>query len=391
MPTAVVIIPTYNERENIDKLIPVLADVFAPITTYKMKVLVVDDTSPDGTAEVVKQLQKKYSFLELFINHTKAGLGAAYLKGMAHAFGELKADVVFEFDADFSHDPSKIPLFLKAIDDGADMVLGSRYIKGGSIPANWGLHRKFLSVVGNLFIMGLMTNFRIRDWTGGYRALTKEVYEAVRPHLTSQRFSGYTFQIGFLYNAVKQNFKIVEVPFHFVDRTVGLSKMGPEYIKNILIYIFKVRLLELWKNRIIRFALVGGTGAAIQLTSLHIYRGFIPQVGPLTAFQVATLLSIETAIISNFILNNFFTFSDRSLALLQVPAKFVQFNLASMGSVFIQFLLSSGGEYFIGLFTLLTLPFGASIDTGFVYAVAGILLGMGWNFFAYSRLVWKQK
>ena len=152
MKSGIVIIPTYNERENIQKVVPILLEVFKKSPNWNMGILVVDDTSPDKTYEVVSQLSKKNPRVHLLVNKKKSGLGGAYLKGMAEAFGNLHADVVFEFDADLSHDPTKIPAFLKKLDEGYDMVLGSRYIAGGGIPQDWGWYRKILSVWGNLFI-----------------------------------------------------------------------------------------------------------------------------------------------------------------------------------------------------------------------------------------------
>ncbi|MFZ1721136.1 MAG: glycosyltransferase family 2 protein [Microgenomates group bacterium] len=384
MKHAVVIIPTYNERENIQAVVPALQEVFETVQNWKMSILVVDDTSPDKTYEVVTELSKTHKNLFLLKNLKKSGLGGAYLKGMEEAFGEMKADVIFEFDADLSHDPKKIPLFLEAIDNGADMVLGSRYIPGGSIPQNWGLHRKFLSVVGNIVIATILTNFSIRDWTTGYRAISKKVYERVHKALHTEQFSGYTFQIGFLHAAVKNNFKIVEVPFNFSDRTIGHSKLGPEYIKNTLLYIMRVRMQDLFQNRIFKFALVGGVGALIQLTSLQLWRTIAP-------FQLAFFLSIETAIISNFVLNNSWTFSDRKLETKEIPKKFLQFNFTSGGSILIQQLVAIFGELLIGLYTLFIIPIIMfPFDTGTLFALVGILLGMSWNFFAYTKFIWKS-
>jgi dolichol-phosphate mannosyltransferase len=385
MKKAILVIPTYNERENIRPLLEVLATVFESITNWKMGVLIVDDTSPDKTYELVKELTKKYSFLDLLINKTKAGLGAAYIKGIDYALGELDADVVFEFDADLSHDPKKIPAFLAELDKGNDLVLGSRYISGGGIPDDWGWHRKFLSIVGNTIITLVFTNFSIRDWTTGYRAITKEVYQAVRPYITSERFSGYTFQIGFLHTAIRLGYKVTEVPFKFVDRTYGQSKLGTEYIKNTLIYIFKARFSEIINHRIFKFAFVGGLGALVQLLSLQVWRLFLP-------FQVAFFLAIETAVVSNFILNNLWTFADRKLEATHLPGKFVQFNLASAGSIFIQQVIALIGEFVFGLQVLFALPLiNLPIETGTIYAVVGIIIGMFWNFFAYNTFIWKQK
>ncbi len=384
MKKAFVIIPTYNERENIAKVIPLLLEVFSKVADWDMNILVVDDNSPDRTSEVVQELQKKSKNIFLLLNPHKSGLGGAYLKAMAKAFDELNADVVFEFDADLSHDPTKIPNFLKKIDQGYDMVLGSRYISGGGIPENWGLHRKLLSVIGNLSIMLVLTDFRIRDWTGGYRAITRKVYEAVHPELHSERFTGYTFQIGFLHKAVKKGFSITEVPFKFVDREVGESKLGMEYIKNTLLYIFRVRTKEILTNRIFKFIVTGSVGALVQLLSLQFWRKSFP-------YEAAYFISLETAILSNFILSNFWTFADRKPKLSQYPSKFAQFNFASAGSIVVQLIIATAGKNLIGLHSLLTVPFiNLEIDTGLIYAVIGILVGMSWNFFAYSRFIWKK-
>ncbi len=385
MKRAVVIVPTYNERENVTKLIPWLTKVFSEIKHWEMEILIVDDTSPDKTYEVVEQLQKEYRHLHLLLNKNKAGLGGAYLRGMEHAFTALKADVAFQFDADLSHDATKIPLFLAKIDEGYDFVLGSRYIKGGSIPNNWGLDRKFFSVVGNLIIMFVFTHFAIRDWTTGFRALKREVYEAVGKELTGERFSGYTFQIGFLHKALRKGFKITEVPFHFVDRTIGESKLGAEYIKNNLMYIFKVRFQEIKEHRIFKFVVVGGTGALIQLLALSLYRQFLN-------YEVASFFAIESAVVSNFILNNVWTFADRKVEVSQLPASFVTFNLASAGSIVIQYAVALGGKLLFGLPTLFMIPFlGKAFDAGQLYAILGILIGMFWNFFAYNKFVWTKK
>jgi len=385
MKKAIVIIPTYNEVGNIAQTLAKINEVFAKIKTWQMQVLVVDDSSPDGTANLVKELQKKYSFLKLFLNKRKAGLGGAYLKGMAEAFNNLGADLVFEFDADLSHDPEKIPSMLAKIDQGSDFVLGSRYIEGGSIPSNWGLHRKFLSVVGNLFIKFIMFDFSIHDWTTGYRAIKKEVYQAVVKEMTSSRFTGYTFQIGFLHQTLRRGFKISEVPFDFKDRVVGKSKIGPEYIKNTLLFLMKVRIQEILQMRLFKFAVVGSIGAVTQLVSLQLWRLILP-------FQLAFFAAIETAVVANFILSNLWTFADRKLKAKEVPASFLKFNLSSGGSIAIQQILAIAGEQTIGLKDIFIIPvLNYPFDTGTLFAIVGILVGMFWNYFAYSTFVWKKK
>lgn len=393
--TAVVIIPTYNERDNIERTVEAVLKAFKSASDWKLSILVVDDTSPDKTYEVVRELHKKHTNVALYLNEEKSGLGGAYLAGMAHAFGKMGADVVFEFDADLSHDPKKIPLFLKSIAAGSEMVLGSRYIPGGSMPPNWGIHRKFMSVAANLLISTVFFNFKIRDWTSGYRAITKRVYEAVHPLLHSGLFSGYTFQIGFLYYALRKGFAIdPNIAYHFIDRTAGESKMGPEYLVKPLMFIFQMRLREIMAMRVFKFLVVGATGAAVQLSSLMLYRFLLPDfsAGFLTNFFVASFLSIESAIIVNFILNNGWTFADRQLEKGKKLLKFLQFNLTSAGSIVIQLGLAALGEAMIGLKPLFTLPvINFTIESGLVFAVTGILLGMGWNFFAYNKFIWKKK
>ena len=173
---AVVIIPTFNEKGNIEKLIEILeTDIFPAIKNYNMSILVADDSSPDGTASVVRDLMKKWENIDISIGE-KRGLGAAYVRGMSYAIQNLNADVMFEMDADLFHDPAKIPDFLEKIDEGYDYVIGTRYSEGGSIPSDWGIHRKILSVYGNMFIRLLFGRKGIHDWTGGYKAVKKEVF-----------------------------------------------------------------------------------------------------------------------------------------------------------------------------------------------------------------------
>jgi len=224
----VVILPTYNEKDNIGKLID-------EIKKYPVDILVVDDSSPDGTADVVRK--KK---VNLLINKEKQGLGKAYLTGMKHAVEKLKADVLIQMDADFSHDPSLLPEFLKEIKKN-DMVLGSRYIKGGSIPKNWSVYRKFLSYFGNLFIR-FSLGWKIHDWSTGYRAVRKEVYENLKKEMEDEMHYGYTFQVVFLYKALHRDFMVKEIPLNFKNRKHGESKLGPEYLKNTFKYILKTKL-----------------------------------------------------------------------------------------------------------------------------------------------------
>jgi dolichol-phosphate mannosyltransferase len=391
----VVIIPTYNEAGNVATTTKALVRVFDSCKDYDMHILFVDDSSPDGTAKQIELLIKKYPFVHILNNKRKGGLGHAYKKGFAYAIDKLNADIFIQFDSDLQHDETVIPDMLSSLRDGSDMVLGARYIAGGSIPQAWPKYRKFLSVAGNWFIRVVMLYFSVHDWTTGYRAIKRNVAEQILPNMGNSAFNGYTYQIGFLVKSIQAGFKVSEIPFHFRDRLEGSSKLGPEYIFNTMRYIMKVRIDQIIHNRIFKFVMVGGFGTVVQLVALHFYRLiFTSPMGPISAYQFALILAIETAIVSNFTWNNLWTFKDRKLTALQVPLKFVQFNLASGGSLLFQFVIASVGERFIGLFTLFSFQLSSidiSIDTGLVYAVVGILVGMFWNFFAYNKLIWKKK
>jgi putative flippase GtrA len=187
---------------------------------------------------------------------------------------------------------------------------------------------------------------------------------------------------------------VAEVPFKFKDRTKGKSKLGPEYIKNTLLYIFKVRLQEIFNNRIFKFLVVGGIGTIVQLITLQLFRAIIPFFDwyIITNYLLSAFLSIEIAIASNFALNNTWTFADRKIKLSKWPAKFFQFNLTSAGSILIQLIVATAGEKLFGFFVLFTLPLiNLPFDTGTLYVMIGIILGLFWNFFAYNKFIWKKK
>lgn len=370
----IIIIPTYNERENVGRLIEHLEDrIFPKINNqFDMHILVVDDSSPDGTADIVKKIQKKYDNVHLLLNKQKSGLGGAYLKGMIHAVDNLSADIMFEMDADFSHDPKVIPQFLQKINQGYDLVLGSRYIPGGSIPNDWGWHRKLMSKLGNLTIRIVITKFDIYDWTTGYRAIKKALFQSLRDEMKRAEFSGYTWQIGFLHKTVRKGFKVAEVPIQFVDRTFGQSKLGFEYIKNTLAYIIGIRFREL--ERIFKFGIVGFIGFLINYSAMEI---FVNAFGMQPYF--ATALGAELAIISNFTLNNIWTFKESKFtSFKQILPKFAVFNMTSLGAIVIQFLVEWIGVKLAGE-SLYRLYFFIALAIVIVY-----------NYTMYTKIIWKK-
>ena len=238
MQKAVIIIPTYNERHNIGPLLDALESVFKNITDYEMAILVYDSNSPDKTAEVVQSYQKKFSNIFLVIEEKKSGLGNAYIKAMHYAETVLSADIVFEFDADGSHRPEYLPMMMQEFSKGAEVVLGSRYVKGGSIPADWALNRKLLSVMGNR-ISQLVLSFKIKDYTTGFRGTRMTFLKKI--NLNNLRSKGYAYKIELLWRLFLLGAVIKEFPIHFVDRKEGDSKLPKNNMLESLRLIFYLR------------------------------------------------------------------------------------------------------------------------------------------------------
>ncbi|OGY09820.1 MAG: hypothetical protein A2700_01580 [Candidatus Blackburnbacteria bacterium RIFCSPHIGHO2_01_FULL_44_64] len=238
----VILIPTYNEKENISLLLSKIVKTLANSPGWK--VLVVDDNSPDGTAKEVKKHPQYKKKILLLQRSKKEGLGNAYLAGMEESFNKLKADFVITMDSDLSHQPKYIVKFIEKIKDGRAFIVGSRYIPGGSIPKEWPPHRKFLSIFGNSIVPFFIGSRKLTDWTSGFRAIKKEVYEKVRPKILRDHAQnkGYTFNISFAYHAVKLNLPVGEVPIHFPDRTKGESKLGLEYLIHTPVFLLRTRL-----------------------------------------------------------------------------------------------------------------------------------------------------
>ena len=369
----VIILPTYNEKGNIERLIPILEkDVFPKIKKHDMNILVVDDNSPDGTGDEVRKLMSKWENIKLN-RAVKQGLGAAYIRGMTFAIEKMNADIMFEMDADFFHDPKKIPEFLEKIEEGYDMVIGSRYSHGGSIPGNWGLHRKVFSIFGNFLVKTILMRFWIHDWTGGFRALKKEVFLKERSKL--KLFKGYTFQVAFLHLAIRDGYKVAEVPFLAKDRTLGRSKIAPlEYIINLLKYVLKARFFELLHSPFLKYGITGFVGYIINAVSLEIFfrNGLHP--------AIAGAIGAELSIIWNFTMNNFWSFSQyRITSPLEVVLKFPQFNLVALGSVVIISTVLAIGTHF----------FGNSSRQIFLVIAVGLFV-IPYSYTMYNVFIWKR-
>jgi dolichol-phosphate mannosyltransferase len=215
-----VVIPTYNEAENIDAILRRTSEELERLVPGDHRILVVDDSSPDGTGETADALALELPAVEVLHRSTKSGLGHAYLAGFAEALAG-GAELVIEMDADFSHDPGYLGDLLAAA-KGADLVLGSRYVRGGGVE-NWGLARRLISRGGGLYAR-LILGVDVHDLTGGFKCIRREVLEAI--DLESVRAEGYVFQIEVTYRAIRAGFRISEVPIVFRDRARGTSKMS---------------------------------------------------------------------------------------------------------------------------------------------------------------------
>lgn len=230
-PKTYIVIPTYNEKLNIEPLVVQLFSLPIP----ELSVLIIDDSSPDHTADIVRDLQKRFPTLELIVRQQKNGLGPAYLRGFAHALAQGAGQLV-QMDADFSHDPKDVPRLLAGLRH-ADLVLGSRYSQGISV-INWPLRRLLISIAGNMYTSWI-TGMPFKDATGGFKAWRAATLAAL--DLATIKADGYGFQIVMTHRAWKRGFKITEVPIVFTERRDGQSKMSKAIIREALLLVWKLR------------------------------------------------------------------------------------------------------------------------------------------------------
>ena len=232
---ALVSIPTYNESVNIDQIISRVLE-----QDPRIEILVVDDNSPDGTAAIVDEIASRQPRVHILHRSGKQGLGTAYVAGFQWAL-ERDYEYVFEMDADFSHDPKHLPEFLRAVRD-ADLVLGSRYLRGRVTVVNWPMPRLLLSYFANIYAR-VVTGLKLYDATGGFKCFRRRVLERI--DLASVRSNGYAFQIEMSFRASRLGFRIVEIPIVFVDRLDGTSKMSGTIVREAVWMVWRLRLRAL--------------------------------------------------------------------------------------------------------------------------------------------------
>lgn len=224
-----IVIPTYNEKKNLRELVDEILNL-----DIEKNILIVDDNSPDGTGELADELSKQYENVFVLHRKEKSGLGTAYIEGFKYALSE-KADYVFEMDADFSHDPQIIPVFLEKIKE-YDVVIGSRYLNGISV-VNWPLSRLVLSLLASTYVR-LVLGLPLKDCTSGFKCFRRKVLENI--NLDSVSSNGYAFQIEMNYRAYKKGFKLGEVSIIFIDRHSGSSKMSKKIIFEAILIVWKL-------------------------------------------------------------------------------------------------------------------------------------------------------
>lgn len=371
MPKVVITMPTFNEAENIGGMIEELVGKVLPqVKDADMHLLVVDASSPDGTGKIVEEKKKKYKKLHL-LSKEKGGLGADYVAAFKYAMKELKADAVMEMDADGQHPPDHVPAMVQAFLDGADYVIGSRYIPGGSIPKDWAFSRKAMSYFGNLFIRLVWLNFKIHDMTTGFR-LTRVKGVLDKIDLDNlMEIKRFAYKVDLLYQSLKLSKKTVEVPLKFAPRTKEKSKFNTKET----IATFKVAIILGLKDkqRFIKFGTVGFLGFLVNFIFLRFFRGLgFSEV-------LAWLFSTEMAIINNYALNNIWTFKEAKIAGLgKTVSKFFQFNLTSAGALVIQSIFG---------------PLGVSlVGTQYDYLVLAfvvVFLVLPYNYFMYNVVIWR--
>jgi dolichol-phosphate mannosyltransferase len=234
VPKAVVCLPTYNELENLEPMLRALGE-------KDVRVLVIDDNSPDGTGELADRLAQELDYVDVLHRERKEGLGPAYLAGFRRALSD-GAELVLEMDCDFSHDPNDVPRLLAAVEHGADLALGSRYVPGGGV-RNWGLVRRLISEGGSLYARVLL-GVKVRDLTGGFKCYRRAVLEAI--DLDAVESKGYAFQIETTYRVLRAGFHVVEVPTTFADREAGGSKMSKAIVAEAIWKVPGLRVAALF-------------------------------------------------------------------------------------------------------------------------------------------------
>ncbi len=358
------VLPTYNEEENIENIIQQILKEEKNQSKHTFSILVVDDNSTDETQTIVQRYISLNSKVHL-VTGQKKGLGDAYKRGFKFALNDLKADLIFQMDSDGQHDTSLIPHFVSYIEEGKDVVIGSRFIDGGTTP-DFSFSRLLMSKVGNLLVRYVGGITQVKDCTSGYRAIRASYLKELDFSYLSTR--GYSFQSSLICDLAWRGADISEIPIEFSSRQGGDSKLALRDQIEFLLNIPRLGFRNL--EDFIKYSLVGVSGVFVNL-GLYLFLTRYYEISEL----VAPLIAIESALISNFILNNFWTFGKR-ITQSRIRVKFVKFHLVSGFSALINY----------SAFLTLFLVFG-------LYDILANLIGIGLaaivNYLINSNWTWK--
>lgn len=362
-PIACIVLPTYNESQNISVLLPRIFGQAEKIKSHELHVLVVDDNSPDETAGVVRQSMERWKGLHL-ITGEKKGLGDAYKRGMTYAIDELNADLIFEMDADLQHDPDLIPLFIDLNNHGFSLVIGSRFLPGAEMP-NMSRYRKSISLVGNWLIRFFGGLPRLRDLTSGYRCIQASLIS--KCSFENLSTTGYAFQTSLIFELLRNGARVIEVPMSFPNRKFGESKLSfPDQIE-FLVNLLKIRFRGSYE--FVRFVIIGSIGIVVNMGMYILLTRLLS-----LAIEPSAVLAIEASILFNFILHNTDMF--RSNIISHKLYKMLASYHRSVGV---------GAVANFGVLVLLVHAFG-------VYDLAanlvGIIIGIALNYFVEAFLTW---
>ena len=349
------VLPTYNEAGNIHNTLEKIFLNQTILHDYKLGVLVVDDSSPDNTAELVKGLMTKYSRLSL-ISSEKKGLGDAYTRGIDYALKNLKADLIIQMDADGQHDPGLIPKFI-GLTNNYDVIIGSRFIEGGSTP-DFSSYRLLLSKLGNFLVRYLGGAYLLRDCTSGYRVIKRELLEKCQ--LSKFPTTGYSFQSWLICELLRQGAVIKESPIVFAKRETGKSKLSLADQLEFFLNIIRIRFNN--SEDFLKYCLVGLSGVIVNLGVYYYLTRFISF--PIT---LSSPVAIEISIISNFFLNNFWTFKKRPTKK-SFRIRLLNFHIVAGVAGIMNYLLFLVLVYLVNIFDILAVVLGIAIGIVFNYA-----------------------
>lgn len=356
------VLPTYNEEENIGNIIQQILKEEKSLSKHTFTILVVDDNSTDETQTIVQRYISLNSKVHL-VTGQKKGLGDAYKRGFKYALNDLKADLIFQMDSDGQHDTSLIPDFVSYIEEGKDVVIGSRFVEGGTTP-DFSFSRLLMSKVGNLLVRYVGGITQLQDCTSGYRAIRASYLKELDFSYLSTR--GYSFQSSLICDLAWRGADISEIPIEFSSRQGGDSKLALRDQIEFLLNIPRLGFRNL--EDFMKYSLVGVSGVFVNL-GLYLFLTRYYEISEV----VAPLIAIESALISNFILNNFWTFGKR-VTQSRIRVKFIKFHLVSGLSALINYSVFLGLFLVFGLFDILANLIGIGLA-----AIVNYLINSNWT------------